>query len=213
LIWAVWVDVIFRRDQVETPGWVEFAKNPGLLWRAIAYINQYGTWSLGKGEATKGTELWLFWIAELVLVVGIAMAVGFEVLRHHAFCERCESWCRRGAKLILSSPQNPMSLKRQLEGNDWRSLEGLTAGDKGKDHLEVALDSCDQCRQLHTMSLIHTAVVRNKIGQTKVRKRNVIRHLLIGPAQAETLRQLSTKVTHAARMAPPKTTAAISGKS
>ena len=212
LSWAVWVDVIFQRDHVENPGWAEFAKNPGILWRAVSYINQYGTWSLGKGDATKGFELWLVWGAEAAMVIGISMFVGYEVLRRHAFCERCESWCRRGAKLLLSSPHNVTLLKRQLESNDWKSLETLTAGNKGADHLAIMLDSCEQCGQLHTMSMTHTAVFRNKLRQTKVRNTNVIQHLLIGPAQAETLRQLSTKITQAGRIAAPQANAAASSR-
>jgi hypothetical protein len=210
--WAVWVVNIFHKFDAEIPGWVEVAQHPGLFWRAICYINQYGTWSLGKGEATKGGVLWMIWVVEAAIVIAIAMSVGYEILRLHAFCERCESWCRRGAKIILSAPQNTTLLKRQLEANDWRSLESLTAGNKGASHLEVVLDSCEQCHQLNTMSLTYTAVFRNKLRQTKVSNTKIVQHLLIDPAQAENLKQHSMKVAQAAMMAVPKVNAATTGK-
>jgi len=210
--WAVWVVDIFRRERVETPGWIEYARDPGFLWRAVCYINQYGTWSLGKGEATKGTELWVIWVAESAIVIAVAMTIGYEVLRHHAFCDRCENWCRRGAKIILSAPPNTTLLQRQLEANDWRSLESLTAGNKAASHLEVVLDSCEQCRQLNTMSLTYTTITRDKLRRIRTASRKIVQHLLIGPAQAENLKQLSVKVTEAAKLAPPQASAAITGK-
>lgn len=210
--WAAWVVDIVRHYQVETAGWIEYAKNPGVLWRAVCYINQYGTWSLGKGDATKGAALWAVWIVEAAMVIGLAMTIGYEVLRYHAFCDRCELWCRRGAKLTLSVPPNTALLKRQLESNDWRSFESLNSGNKNASHLEVELDSCDQCRQLNTLSLTYVSITRDKLRRVRTSKDNIVRHLLISAAQAENLKQLSTKVELAAKLAPPKISAANVGK-
>jgi len=212
LSWAVWVVDIFKKGRAFNHTWTEYASHPAALWRAICFINQYGTWSLEKGDPTRGTELWLLWLAEAATVIGLAMLVGHEVLRNHAFCERCESWCRRGTKLVLSPPPNPAQLKTQLEAKDWRSLENLTAGNKTAEHLEVVLDSCEQCHQLHTMSLMHTSIVRNKLRQPRIRRNVIVRHLLVDPTQAESLRQISMKVSQAALVSTPKTNAAGVGK-
>ena len=210
--WAAWVVAVFEHNRSETVGWLEFAQNPHLLWRAICFINQYGTWSLGKGDATKGAALWTIWICEAAIIIAIAMSVGYEVLRHYAFCERCESWCRRGAKFILSAPQNTGLLKRELEANDWRSLESLTSGNKNASHLEVYLNSCEQCRQLHTLSLTYVSVTRDKLRRVKVARTKIVQHLLIGLAQAENLKQLSIKVEQSSKLAPPKAWSATAGK-
>ncbi len=209
--WSVWVATVLQRFQVETAGWLEYAENPRILWKAIVYINQYGTWSLGKGEATKGAALWTVWIIEAAMVIAIAMATGHEVLRHYAFCERCDSWCRRAKKFILSAPQNTALLKRQLEANDWRSLESLTAGNKNTSHLEVDLGGCERCRQLHTLTLTYTSITRDKLRRLKVSRTNIVQHLLIGPAQAENLKQLSTRVEQASKLEPKSSSAKAGG--
>jgi hypothetical protein len=210
--WAVWVVDIFRKYNVAISDWMEVAAHPASLWRAVCYINQYGTWHLGKDEAMKGSALGAVWVVEAATVVGLAMSIGYEILRHHAFCERCESWCRRRAKIILSAPQNATLLKRQLEGNDWHSLESLTAGNKSASHLEVVLDSCEQCRQLNTMSLTYTSVTRDRLRRMRMANTKIVHHLLIDPAQAENLKQISTRVSQAAMMAAPKASVATSGK-
>ena len=211
--WAAWVADTFKHFQVDGPqDWIGLVENPAILWKAICYINQYGTWTLGKGDPTKGSELWAIWFVEAAIVVAVALAVGYEMLRRHAFCDRCESWCRRGAKLILTPPQNPMLLKRQLEANDWSSLELLAAGNKNASRLEVVLDSCEQCHQLNTLSMTYTSVTRDKLKRVRTASTNIIQHLLIGPTQAETLKQLSVKVAQAAMLTPPKVNAASTGK-
>src|SRR5215467_4224597 len=49
--WAAWVADTFKHFHVDGPqDWVELLKNPAVLGRAMCYINQYGTWSLGKGS-------------------------------------------------------------------------------------------------------------------------------------------------------------------
>ena len=203
--WAAWIADIFKRFQVDDPpSWIEFLKHPVGLWRAMCYINQYGTWSLGKGEdPTTGAELWAIWFIEAALVVVGAMVIGYEVLRNHAFCDRCESWCRRAAKLILAVPQNPDLLKRQLEANDWRTFDSLPAENKAANHLAVGLDSCGECHQLNTVTV--TLVARRK-------PRKIIEHLLIASAQAEKLKQLSMKAEQGAKLDPPKANAAAAGK-
>lgn len=210
--WAAWVASVFERNRAEAAAWLEFAQNPHLLWRGICFINQYGTWSLGKGDATKGVALWTIWTCEAAIVIAIAMFIGCEVLRHYAFCERCESWCRRGTKFILSAPQNTALLKRELEANDWRSLDSLTAGNKNSSHLEVNLDTCERCRQLHTLTLTHALITRDKLRRPKVSRTKIVQHLLIGPAQAENLNQLSIKVEQSSKLTPSKAWSATAGK-
>src|SRR5579862_5985975 len=161
-----------------------------MLWGLICAINQDGTWSLGHDAVTKGTTLWSVWIVEAAMVIGIAISIQIAILGLHAFCERCERWCTRGAKIALGLPQNLTQLKLQLEANDLRSLETLGPANPGADHLLAELDSCSQCRQLDTLSLTLTTI----------RKKKVIEHLLIGPTSAQLLRQLSEKTTMAAKL-------------
>jgi hypothetical protein len=103
-------------------------------------------------------------------------------------------------------------LKVQLETNDLKPLESLGTANKGASHLIVALDSCEQCRQFHSMSVTHVMVGRTKTGKTTVSNKMIVQHLLIDAGRAETLRQLSDKLAQAAKIAPPKASAAAAGK-
>jgi hypothetical protein len=209
--WAMWVPFILDSHQVKHISWTKLAQHPGALWKLMCFINQYGTWGLSGGEATKGLALWGIWVLEAVSVIGMGLFAGFAVLNHRPFCEACGRWCARGAKLVLAAPPNVAQLKLQLEANDLRPLENLGPGNKATDHLVVALDSCEQCRQFHTMSLTYVMVRRSKTGKVTVNNKIIVQHLQVGAGQADVVRLLSEKVAQATNTTP-KVNSAAAGK-
>jgi len=211
--WAIWVDATLHQQKI--PGnytWTSLAQRPGALWDLVCLINKYGTWGLEKGSATNGLGLWLIWGLEAAIVIGIAMALSIGVLHRHAFCEACNLWCKRGARIVLAPPQSVAQLKLQLEANDMKGLEGLAPGNKSANHLKIDLDSCPQCCQFHTMSLTYTGIQRSKWGKQTMDSKTLMQHLVVGPGHADILKQLSEKVKQAAKIAPPKANAAGAGK-
>jgi hypothetical protein len=210
--WAMWVSFVLKSQQVDEVRWTKLVQHPGALWDLMCLINRYGTWGLSSGSATNGWALWVIWILEAVFVIGAALFCGIGVLNHRLFCEACGLWGSRGAKLMLAPPSDVAQLKLQLEANDLRPLENLVPGNKAVDHLVVVLDSCEQCRQFHTMSLTHVTIRRTKTGKPNINNTVIARHMLIGAGQAEALRQLSEKVAQTAKIIPPKTNAAAAGK-
>ena len=210
--WAMWVPLILESQHLRSISWMKLAQHPSTLWNLMCLINQYGTWGLSSGSATNGWALWGIWILEAVFVIGMALFAGFAVLNHHPFCETCERWCTRGAKLVLAALPDMAQLRLQLEANDPRAIENLGPGNKAADHLLVVLDSCEQCRQFHTMSLTHVMIRKSKTGKPTISNKVIVQHLRIGAGQAETLRQLSEKVIQTAKIDPPKANAAAAGK-
>jgi hypothetical protein len=212
LSWAFWVSAILARAQADPVSWARLAVNPRDLWYLISAINQEGTWSINNGPATKGLELWGIWIAEAVAVIGMAIAIQIQILNRHAFCERCDCWCANDTKLLLTPPRSYDQLKVQLEASDVRTLESLPAAGKSRNHLYVVLDSCPRCRQFHTIRLTAQVVTKNWLGQPRLAKREFLKHLVIGPGPAETLRQLSRNLALGAKIAPPRANAAAAAK-
>src|SRR5258708_14269915 len=206
--WAAWVPVVLDSQHVEHISWIKLAQHPTALWNLICMINQYGTWSTSSsGSATNGWALWGIWFLEAVSVIGMAIVAEIGVLNHRPFCESCERWCTRGAKMLLAAPPDVAQLKLQLEANDFKALENLGAGNKAASHLIVVLDNCEQCRQFYSMSLTHVLIGRTKLGKPTVNNDTIVKHLLIDAGKAETLRQLSEKVVQSAKRAATHSTA------
>jgi len=212
--WAAWVPFVLDSQHVEHHiSWIKLAQHPAALWNLICIINQDGTWSTSSsGSPTNGLELWGIWAVEAVSVIGMAIFAEIGVLNHRPFCESCERWCTRGAKMLLAPPANVTQLKLQLEANDFKALENLGTGNKATSHLIVVLDNCEQCRQFYSMSLTHVLIGRTKLGKPTVSNKTIVQHLLIDAGKAETLRQLSEKVVQAAKIAAPQSSTAAAGK-
>jgi hypothetical protein len=210
--WAVWVSLTLESQHTGTVSWMKLVARPGMLWGLMCAINQDGTWSLGSDPVTKGAALWAVWIVEAAMAIGLALSIQKAILGLHAFCERCERWCSRGAKITLSLPQSLTQLKLQLEANDLRSLESLGPASPGADHLLAELDSCPQCRQLDTLSLTLTTIRKSKLGKPTIRNKKVLEHLLIAPASAQVLRLLSEKTAMAMKPNSAKAKSVAAGK-
>ena len=220
LSWAVWVAATLQSEPfVSDASWSDLALHPDALWRAICMINQYGTWGLGddaKVAATHGTELWAIWIAEAATIIGVAPSVGSYVLRLRPFCEACECWAERGARFQRATPANLAQMKRHLESKDLEPLTQLAMANKEND-LSIALNSCPRCRLFHTLSITHTVVTRRKWRRPIMNRKEIMRHLIVRPEHAETIRLLSAGGTSASRNGVPgidsaKVTSAAVGK-
>lgn len=208
--WAVWVSLTLESQHVSTVRWSDLSQHPAALWNWICLVNQYGTWGLNNQTPTKGLELSVLWILEAVVVIGAAIVAQFEILRHHVFCETCDRWCARGAKILLAAPKDVTQFKLQLETNDLRWLGELGVGNKQREHLTAVLNSCPQCRQLHTLSLTLTTFQKNKLGNSRAQNRVIVPHLILGPTQASAFRQIADNLANPARNAPKAAAAAAS---
>jgi hypothetical protein len=208
--WCVWITAIVGNQGGDTVSWIELFQQPHAIWNAMLVINQYGTWTLSGNSPTTGWELWAYWILEAATVIGAAMFAALALMNHRPFCEACDQWCSGSAKIILAPPQNVQQLKLQVEANDLRPLENLGPGSKATSHLTVKLNSCEHCRQFHTISLTNCTVTKSKWGQPKVSNKMVVQQLVVGVGQAETIRQLSGNMTPV--NASPQAKGAIAGK-
>lgn len=209
--WCVWVVATVGRENTGNISWVELFQRPRALWSAMLVINQYGTWTLSSHTPTTGWELWAYWILEAATVIGTAMFSAFALMNHRPFCEACDQWCSGSAKMILTPPQNVHQLKLQVEANDLRPLESLGPGSKATSHLNVKLNSCEHCRQFHTISLTNCTVTRSKLGKPKVSNRMIVQQLVVGVGQAEAIRQLSETMKQAGKVTP-QAKGAVAGK-
>src|SRR5882724_364607 len=91
--WAFWAKNIFLTFAQKELDPFSLMARPQALWELIKLINEYGTWGMSKGDTTKGTELWVIWVLEALVVLGIATLASMGVLEMQPFCEKCKLWC------------------------------------------------------------------------------------------------------------------------
>jgi hypothetical protein len=146
-------------------------------------VNGIGTWSSSSASTPDhGTFLWIVWIAEALLLVGIGTLVAFSVVQLRPFCERCEQWCSQKTKLFFAPSLPADQFKTNLESQDVASLAKLAAGDPKQPHYRVDLHTCANCHSLNTLSLIQSFPKNHK---------TILNKLMIAPEQAAAIRNLA----------------------
>lgn len=210
--WAVWIANIYRRGSGKYVSWGSVASRPGTVWAFMKWINRYGTWGLDSGRGpTNGWLLWGIWGSEALIVLGTSIAVAYAVLQQLPFCETCSRWGRAKTGFVLALPPHPEQLKSQLETDGLRPLEQLGPGPKVGDRLVVSLLSCSQCGLFHAMTVRSVSRTPQKFGHPRVTMKNIVRHLVVSPEQAQALRQLSEKIAQTTKLAAERARGTAAG--
>lgn len=211
--WAFWIKSVFLREANKSISWAGLAERPRAIWHLMHYINQYGTWALESGGPTKGWALWIVWILEAATVIGIGILAAVAMVQKNPYCETCGQWCRRIAQAVLAPLQDLSQLKQQLENKDFQSIAGLQPGAKLGDRLEIELHGCTTCNQFHTLSATQVLVRKKKFGNPNVSQQKIVRQLVVGPSEAQTIRNLAEKNSQNAKIATGKAGGAAAGAS
>ena len=73
----------------------EIIADPSLLWDGIKLINSVGTWSIGRhsSSAVNGPILYIVWIAEIIIIAGVAIFTAYDKTRF-PFIESDDEWAK-----------------------------------------------------------------------------------------------------------------------
>jgi hypothetical protein len=199
--WAFWIKDVFHTFANQELRAVGLMQHPNALWRIIRFVNQYGTWGLSSGSATKGTELWVIWALEATAVLVIAMLAAVSVLKLQPFCETCQIWCTSTEKLCLLPVSDVAQTKLLLQQHDLSFLQKLGAGDKKTTNLGAELHSCPNCRELNTLTLRQTFIQQRKFGSPGVKVVTLANKLLVSRLEADTFRQTAQGIKQLSKAA------------
>ena len=171
------------------------AMHPEGLWRLMLEVNKVGTWGLHRGKAEHGTILWVIWIGEAALVLLASTMSAVYWVRRRPFCEHCEQWCTEPRKLFYAPTMPAAEIKAQLESQDVKILEKLTAGNKKQAHYRIDLETCGICHSLNTLSFVQVFPRDHK---------TVVNKLMLSQDQAGVIRnlELTQQVTSSVPTAP-----------
>ena len=199
--WAFWVKNVFHTFAHQELNAFGLMQYPNALWRVIKLINQYGTWGLSAGSATKGTELWVVWGLEGATVLGAAAMAAVAVVQMQPFCETCQLWGSASEKLCLLPVSDLGQIKLFLEQHDLSFLQKLGPGNVKTTHLMAELHSCPNCRDLNTLTLRQTFVQPRKFGSPTVKVVNLAGKLLVSRQEADSFRHTAENVKQLSKAA------------
>jgi hypothetical protein len=150
-------------------------------WQAFAghvrNLAAQGTSISDVGRADDATNLgstgtYLLWLFELLIVMGVAGAIGWEQARQ-PFCERCEQWFQRKERLVALAPisQRDAVLTALQGGGPHALAEAFEPFDNTQPFIALAIRSCDKCAsaQLY-LDVVALTAKKNKTHRKSLRK-------------------------------------------
>ena len=204
--WVVWEYALIREagEPMSPRAIWEFFRRPNAVFDLAKHINVKGTFSLSSSGAVNGTELWLCWGFEALIIAAGAALIPIAMMRDVAFCETCSRWCGNVKGVLRLQPTNEDMLRERLEARDVKHLLSLDrANSETPTHLRVDLDSCPACKETRLLSVSRVAVAYNNKNHRSESAKKIINKLWIGADDVEALKSYG-----APRPAPTATGAA-----
>ena len=196
--WVTWEWHLFTNAEPDVPKaqfLLALLTKPMGVWFLANRINEVGTFGIGRGDdMIKGPFLWLLWLVEAAVILGVATVVPYRMLRRQAFCESCQRWCRNREGILSVGPGDEDRLRARLALKDLSALEELGAADMNAPRrLRVDLQNCPACDQMHLLS-VSRIDVGIKDGKPVEKVRPIVDRLWLDPEQARTVEEIKERL-------------------
>lgn len=168
-----WVWYIFALSKQDT-----LAYMPADIWQIILNVNAQGVWSVFDSTPT-GIELWLYWGAEALVIVGIAAAVPWLNLRGAPFCEHCSRWVESKDKISPLEPvADPKGFKSRLEQGDYAPIKTLKVlPQETNAFTTVTLLKCPGCQSSNYLTAQAVTLTKDKKGKVSRKQLIILENL------------------------------------
>jgi hypothetical protein len=200
--WVVWMYGFLRRQETDLRlDLAVIALHPRLLFDLILAVSDEGAWQI-KGMTPTGPVLWVAWLIEASLIVGVPLFVAADPLTE-PFCESCERWAEEKQGIATVADADAEELRSRLEAKDFAFLEGLGAKKPNAGSwVRLDLHSCPDCGMLNTLSVKRVTLKVDKKGKESQHVKKVMNRLLLDVPEAARLRRLNERLTQSAAPQP-----------
>jgi hypothetical protein len=172
---------------------ITFIVLPWNLVNEMLYIADVGAWSFMSSDNVSGVVLYLVWLVEAGIIMGIAAVLPYKRIAPMAFCEACSKWVEDKTTIGPFEPvSDPKAMRRDLEQGEFAVLGSIEGADEEAPNFTLMeLARCDACDDLHLLTISSHSVSVNKKGESQTTTTNVVRNLVIDAESRDLLLQLA----------------------
>ena len=207
LEWCVYLTLLFNAETTGTGANADTSTsfsastfgtaltNPGLLWEAVRQLNETGSWSL-KGTTPSGIFLWIIWLLEAGIIVGLTYLLAPAQARH-PFSETTNTWATEEVMpQLLRYVSDPPALRQSLESGHFEGLMPASNSDEAANFARLTLHRADDDDNCQYLSLENIVVSFDKKGKRQESTTTLVPHLALSASSYRTLHaRFGTAVT------------------
>ncbi len=192
--WVFFLFALLRRSNAP----LEWADLPTLFasplvnWNVIQVIGQNG-WFVMFGGPVAGALLWVLWLIEAAIIVGMITMLGRNAISDEVFCERCRRWAASGETLLLSVPEKLEELQGLAAGH----LDGLYGLEPVPfdeyPRMQIETKRCGACQDLVTCKIKAMSQEIDKQGSAVEKAKDLTGNLIISRDEYNRLEALAQR--------------------
>jgi hypothetical protein len=161
---------------------------PAGLAGEMAKAAKFGTWELFD-EVMPPWVYWGSWMAEAMVLAGVAMGAGRARAKARVFCEACGQWCSRERTLAQLEFGAGDVLREDLAAGRMERIEGLDRKKKeARAWCDVRVEACDGCEQTRAVTVVTQDWRPRKPGEMRDERRVLLRRVMATEAQCAVIR-------------------------
>ncbi|MCP4378258.1 MAG: hypothetical protein GY794_19040 [bacterium] len=186
-IWGAWVAWIYVLSSDGGTGAILL--DMGVLWETMMVVGEEGVWGIGRNSSSpvRGFWLYLVWIIEAVVILGVAGLTAGALLSGKAFCERCSCWLKNETKLPRLSPPPDEHALDGLADGDVSGILVLGHGPKEGVCIEVKLQGCRTCDEIYLADVSLVVESLDKKGKTETNTTSLVTNLRLSASDYRAL--------------------------
>lgn len=148
----VWFEFVLLRDAGVDIPWSEVPRlflEPGTIWDVAKDISETGWYSI-FGMTPKGVFIWILWLIEAVIVIGIITVMSAAAIPDRTYCEPCRVWAADSPEKRLQLTEDQALLERAWAG-DIEALSLLPLAIRREyPQLAIETSACPRCEDTNT---------------------------------------------------------------
>jgi hypothetical protein len=188
--WCVWLDALLGRAGQDASV-LAIVLQPGAMWDLVRGVNRTGAWSIAGGTPT-GVVLWILWLVEAAIVLGLGILLAQGILTGDPYCERCGTWCAKKPLVVRFPPELAEGIKARAESKDLAGIataERAAAGSAG--WTQLSLHACPRCEHTRTLSVLTVTEKVDEKGKASQSETIVADKLLLSREEAAALEAMA----------------------
>lgn len=179
--WVAWIWTFFEDHPLLV--------SPGELLSAIQQVAEKGAWELMGDWMPTGVFLYLFWLIEAGIIVGVATYMA--AMNTTPFCESCNVWTDEIEDLTrVEDAADPEEMRAGLEAQEWeRLVEAYEPRPLAAQYVSVDGYLCPECRAEGFITVNQVSITKDDEGNDKEEKEEIVRNLRVPEVMIRALEQ------------------------
>lgn len=184
--WVAWIAAALRNTD-----YLIVFFYPGDILYFMQEVAKVGFYVIGSSRPT-GAILYLIWLVEAAVVVGVT---AYMVIKNHLdtpFCEECNQWVETERYLGLYSPlANSSKFKKAVKEGDFSVFTELKPSQMGNRFTKLTMRECQTCQNFRVLNVKGLNISVNSKQKLESKEEAIISNLRVTPSLLSTLQRIN----------------------